>query len=64
MASRGQGSKTKERIKAAVTALLVLLVLVFAAGLLFRLTGGGGNEPARVEKIELDKESIIFGGGG
>lgn len=64
MASRGQGSKTKGRIKAAVTALLVLLVLVFAAGLLFRLTGGGGGEPVEVEEIELDKESIIFGGGG
>ena len=60
MASRGQGSKTKERIKAAVTALLVLLVLVFAAGLLFRLTGGGGDEPVEVEEIELDEERLIF----
>lgn len=60
MASRGQGSKTKERIKAAVTALLVLLVLVFAAGLLFRLTGGGDDEPVEVEEIELDEEHIIF----
>ena len=60
MASRGQGSKAKERIKAAVTALLVLLVLVFAAGLLFRLTGGGDDEPVEVEEIELDEEHIIF----
>ena len=60
MASRGQGSKTKERIKAAVTALLVLLVLVFSAGLIFRLTGGGENEPVEVEEIELDEEHIIF----
>ena len=60
MASRGQGSKTKERIKAAVTALLVLLVLVFAAGLLFRLTGGGNDEPVEVEEIELDEERLIF----
>ena len=60
MASRGQGSKTKERIKAAVTALLVLLVLVFAAGLLFRLTGGGDDEPVEVEEIELDEERPIF----
>ena len=60
MASRGQGSKTKERIKAAVTALLVLLVLVFAAGLIFRLTGGGDDEPVEVEEIELDEEHIIF----
>ncbi len=60
MASRGQGSKTKERIKAAVTALLVLLVLVFAAGLLFRLTGGGDDEPVEVEEIELDEERLIF----
>lgn len=60
MASRGQGSKTKERIKAVVTALLVLLVLVFAAGLLFRLTGGGDDEPVEVEEIELDEEHIIF----
>ena len=60
MASRGQGSKTKERIKAAVTALLVLLVLVFSAGLIFRLTGGGENEPVEVEEIELDEEHILF----
>lgn len=60
MASRGQGSKTKERIKAAVTALLVLLVLVFSAGLIFRLTGGGENEPVEVEEIELDEERLIF----
>ena len=60
MASRGQGSTTKERIKAAVTALLVLLVLVFAAGLLFRLTGGGDDEPVEVEEIELDEERLIF----
>ena len=60
MASRGQGSKTKERIKAAVTALLVLLVLVFAAGLLYRLTGGGGEPPVEVEEIELDEERLIF----
>ena len=60
MASCGQGSKTKERIKAAVTALLVLLVLVFAAGLLFRLTGGGGEPPVEVEEIELDEERLIF----
>ena len=60
MASRGQGSKTKERIKAAVTALLVLFVLVFAAGLLFRLTGGGGEPPVEVEEIELDEERLIF----
>ena len=60
MASLGQGSKTKERIKAAVTALLVLLVLVFAAGLLFRLTGGGGEPPVEVEEIELDEEQLIF----
>ena len=60
MASRGQGSKTKERIKGAVTALLVLLVLVFAAGLLFRLTGGGDDEPVEVEEIELDEERLIF----
>lgn len=60
MASRGQGSKTKERIKAAVTVLLVLLVLVFAAGLLFRLTGGGDDEPVEVEEIELDEERLIF----
>ena len=60
MASRGQGSKTKERIKAAVTALSMLLVLVFAAGLLFRLTGGGDDEPVEVEEIELDEERLIF----
>ena len=60
MASRGQGSKTKEWIKAAVTALLVLLVLVFAAGLIFRLTDEGVGEPVEVEEIELDEERIIF----
>lgn len=54
----------KNRLKTALAIIIALLLVVLAAGLLFRLTGGGGNEPARVEKIELDKESIIFGGGG
>lgn len=54
----------KNRLKTALAIIIALLLVVLAAGLLFRLTGGGGNEPAQVEKIELDKESIIFGGGG
>ena len=72
--SKGRGKTAgKNRARNALTVLLVLLLLVLAAGVLYRLTGGGvlyrltgggGNEPAQVEKIELDKESIIFGGGG
>lgn len=63
--SKGRGKTAgKNRARNALTVLLVLLLLVLAAGVLYRLTGGGGSEPARVEKIELDKESIIFGGGG
>lgn len=63
--SKGRGKTAgKNRARNALTVLLVLLLLVLAAGVLYRLTGGGGSEPAQVEKIELDKESIIFGGGG
>lgn len=54
----------KNRLKTALAIIIALLLVVLAAGLLFRLTGGGGDEPVKVEEIELDKESIIFGGGG
>lgn len=54
----------KNRLKTALAIIIALLLVVLAAGLLFRLTGGGGGEPVKVEEIELDKESIIFGGGG
>ena len=63
--SKGRGKTAgKNRARNALTVLLVLLLLVLAAGVLFRLTGGGGNEPVEVEEIEGDKDSIIFGGGG
>ena len=63
--SKGRGKTAgKNRARNALTVLLVLLLLVLAAGVLYRLPGGGVNEPALGEKIELDKESIIFGGGG
>ena len=63
--SKGRGKTAgKNRARNALTVLLVLLLLVLAAGVLYRLTGGGGEEPARVEKREVDKEGIIFGSGG
>ena len=54
----------KNRLKTALAIIIAILLVVLAAGLLYRLTGGGGDEPVKVEEIELDKESIIFGGGG
>ena len=63
--SKGRGKTAgKNRARNALTVLLVLLLLVLAEGVLYRLAGGGGEGPAQAEKIELDKESIIFGGGG
>ena len=59
--SKGRGKTAgKNRARNALTVLLVLLLLVLAAGVLFRLTGGGDDEPVEVEEIELDEERLIF----
>ena len=50
----------KNRIKTALMILVALLVVVLSAGLLYRLTGGGGENHVKVEEIELSEESIIF----
>ena len=59
--SKGRGKTAgKNRARNALTVLLVLLLLVLAAGVLYRLTGGGDDVPVEVEEIELDEERLIF----
>ena len=64
MSRRKGKTAAKNRVTNILTVLIVLLMLVLLAGVLYRLTNDDVPETVEVEKIELDKESIIFGGNG
>lgn len=64
MSRRKGKAAAKKRVANILTVLIVLLMLVLLAGVLYRLTNDDVPETVEVEKIELDKESIIFGGNG
>lgn len=64
MSRRKGKAAVKNRITNVLTVLIVLLMLILLAGVLYRLTNDDVPETVEVEKIELDKESIIFGGNG